>query len=315
MPNYTKFNGITDVYRPSFIEQVYTNLIDFFNYGLLEAGGYIDIQIDPDDPTNDATLTPVHVPGIADGKIWQASYRQWVWEDGLESTRQPIPISGIHVNNTFYTSNTVGTYKHYMNYPEGRVVFDNPIPTSSLVQVNYSSRWPLIYSENVPWFRDVVFDSLLYELPEDDSPMPSGVMALLENHQISLPAIFIESVSSRKLVPKQLGDVSQYVHQDFLFHVIATNPNDKNMLVDVISLQKDKTIYLYDCYEVLLADKRPLDWRGSKRIGAMTYPELIEQFKWKKCFFSNIVAQDPSTTLPLFRSVVRTTVIVDSFGV
>lgn len=313
MPVYTKLHSINDVDRNGLIEQLQQNLSEFFNWGLLESGGYTDVTIDPTDATNDSVLGPVHMPGQPDGRIWQAVNRNWVWESGLESQRQPIPVSGVYVNGVFYGSGTTGSYKHFVNYPAGRIVFDQPIPTASIVQAEYSYRWMNFYDQNIPWFRDVVFDAFRFEIGEESQP--SGVVGLLKQHAVQLPAVIIETVGQRRMVPRQLGDLSQTVYQDFLFHIITENVEDRDFMIDAFTLQKDKTFYLFDTNARASANKFALDWHGSLLPGAMTYPQLVEPppdgFRWKKCTFNKMVGQETSVRLPFFRAIIRVTVEVD----
>jgi hypothetical protein len=320
MPAWTRLIGAEDVDKKSFLENLEENLIEFFNWGLLEGGGYSDAHIDTpgvSDPTDDVTLLPNHMQGVVDGRIWQSPHRGWVWESGLESARQPIPVSGVYINGDFVQTPASGTqYEHYINYPAGRVIFANPIPTNTVVQAEYSFRWVHFYNQDVPWFRDVIFDAYRYETGPD-VPV-SGVIGLLDNYAVELPAVVIETVATRRFVPKQQGDLSQWIYQDFLFHILTDNSPDRSGLIDYISLQKDKTIYLFDRNAQIAANKLPLDWRGSPVSGAMTYPMLVEPppsgYQYNKCRFSNMVGQESSARLPLFRAIIRATLQVDFPG-
>lgn len=313
MPIYTRLNGIKTVDENGLIEQLQENLMEFFNWGLLEAGGYTDVGLDANYDVDDNTLLPKHISGQPDGRIWQATHRNWIWESGLESVRQPVQVSGVYVDGTFHSSDSTDGFKHYVNYPEGRIVFDTPIPTSSVVQAEYSYRWVNFYDQNVPWFRDVVFDSMRYEL--GDSTQPSGVVGLLQQNAVQLPAVIVESVASRTFIPKQFGDLSQWVYQDFIFHIIAENLEDRDYMVDVIGYQKDFTFYLFDTNARRAAHKFALDWHGAKIPGGMTYPQLVDEpptgFRWKKCTFNKIVGQESSARLPLYRAIIRITLEVD----
>lgn len=311
MPIYTQLKGIKDTDSSSLLELLEENLVEFFNYGLLEAGGYTDVNMG--DSNNDANLLPIHMPGQPDGRIWQANYRNWVWEFGLESERQPIAISGVYVDGAFHSSNATDTFKHFVNYPEGRVVFDSPISTSSVVQAEYSYRWVNFYDQDVPWFRDVIFDSYRFEIGEDANP--SGMIGLLQNNSVQLPAVIIETVPNRRMVPRQLGDGSQIIYQDFLFHILAESSEDRSFLIDTVTLQKDKTFYLFDTNARVAANAFALDWHGSLLPNAKTYPMLVDAppsgFRWNRCIFNKMVGQDASVRLPLFRAIIRATLEVD----
>lgn len=316
MPTYTTLRGIHNVDDDSLVEILEENLMEFFNWGLLEAGGYTDATVTNlgvNDPTDDSMLIPVHMPGQPDGRIWQSPHRNWVWESGLDSERQPLPVSGVYVDGTFYDASTSGAFAYFVNYPDGRVVFEQPIPTTSVVQASYSYRWVNFYDQEVPWFRDVVFDAYRFEVGED--AQPSGVLGLLQEYQVQLPAVIIETVPTRRFVPKQIGDGSQWVYQDFLFHVLTDRSDDRNFLIDAITLQKDKTFYLFDTNARAAANKFALDWHGSLVSNAMTYPMLVDMppsgFRFKRCIFNRMAGQESSGRLPLFRAIIRATLEVD----
>lgn len=291
-------------------------MIDFFNWGLLEAGGYDDVNItNPgiDDPLDDATLRPVHTPGLPDGRVWQSNFRNWVWEDGLESEQQPISVSGVYVDGAFHNANDAGPFKFFTNYKEGRILFEHAIPTTSLVQASYSYRWVNFYDQDVPWFRDVIFDAYRFEIGTDVPT--SGFVGLLQKNQVQLPAVIIETVPNRRFIPRQLGDGSQILYQDFLFHILTENSADRSFLIDTVTLQQDKTFYLYDVNARATANQFALDWHGNKIPGAKQYPDLVQMpptgFRYHKCVFNKMVGQDSSARLPLFRAIIRVTLEVD----
>lgn len=301
-PLKIKLVGVPDADRKLLTEQLTINLEAFFDWSLLEAGGYEDVHIDPTDALNDSTLLPVHMPSQPDGRIWQAPHRNWVWESGLDSDRQPIPISGVYLGGVLHPQD--GSY--YINYPEGRVVFNDPISTTTVVQVEYSYKWMNFYNQTVPWFRDVIFDAYRFEVGPD--AQPSGFVGLLKQNSVQLPAIVIET-GGRRSVPRQLGNLSQWTYQDFLFHVLAENVEDRDFMIDVFSNQKDSSIDLFDENARAAANAFALDWHGAPvpEANHFTYPNLITNYPLTTCYFNKIVIQEVSAILPLFRSVIRIT--------
>ncbi len=300
------------------IEQVGENLIAFFEWGLLEAGFYDDVRIyslgDDDSPyAAPETLKPVAVPKIADGKVWQAEYRNWVYESGLESTRQPIQVSGIYVDGGFHSVASTGQYAHHIDYFNGRVVFDTPIPVNSVVQANYSYKRIGLYDESFPWFNSVVFDE--YGTEPSTQILPSGVSNLLKNHGIQLPLILVEGVASQRLVPRELGNVSQWVYQDFLMHVIAENSQDRNNIVDILVRQKDKSFYLFDCNRRAMDNAYALDFQNKLVLSKPLYPALVSPppvgYRMSLCRFYNMRGSESYSRPPIFRAVVRATMEVD----
>src|SRR5206468_9438716 len=119
------------------------------------------------------------------------------------------------------------------------------------------------------------------------------------------PAVNIEPVMTRRLRGVMLGSGAQWVEQDILFHVIAERADERNNIVDIISLQKDKTFFLFDINARREANDFGLDWRGSPLANASMYPKLVDLppagYRWRQCYFSRMVPSDVSLRLPMFR--------------
>jgi len=45
MPDYTKLKGVTNIADSMISTQISDNVIEFFNWGLLEAGGYFNVNM------------------------------------------------------------------------------------------------------------------------------------------------------------------------------------------------------------------------------------------------------------------------------
>ena len=60
-------------------------------------------------------------------------------------------ISGVYVDDTFYPSDTTGTYSHKVDYFNGRIIFDNAIASTSKVQAEFS------YKYSKTWFMLVIY--------------------------------------------------------------------------------------------------------------------------------------------------------------
>ena len=103
----------------------------------------------------------------------------------------------------------------------------------------------------------------------------SGDWSQLAGSRFQLPAIAIEMAPRRKNTPYQLGG-GQYINTDVIFHVYAEDEYTRDKLVDIISFQDDKTVYLFDTNRMTTDNRFPLDYRGAKASGALTYPDLIK---------------------------------------
>lgn len=299
--------------------EIESNLKTYLDWGLLSIGGWQNIDI----PTSGAyggsfdVLRPVADPSYEDGQVWEAARKDWVWETGMEysgitSTGTTIAVetnqlTGVVVNGTGYGTGDI-TYSHHYNYHLGRVVFDDPINITDTVQLEYSSRNVQVYiADQAPWWDEIQQES--YRV--DDSTYDqagSGNWSILSNHRVQLPAVIIEAVPRRSFNNYQMGDISQFVYQDVLFHVLASNRWWRNQLVDIISLQKDSQIWLYDPDKVGRSGDYPLDYRGMLVNSDGVYPNLVDKHKTRLCRFYNVLTTEMRTvTSNLYAGTVRVT--------
>ena len=227
-------------------------------------GGWFNVTI----PTSGAfggtfdQLRLVDDPSYSAGQIWETPRKDWVWEDTVPYTGgSPIAITGVSIDGTFYGTGDA-TYAHHYNYPLGRVVFDSPLPSTSTVKLEYSYRNVQVYiADQAPWWDELQYNSMRV----DDSTFQqtsSGNWAILANNRVQMPAVVIEAVPRRTFQPYELGSSSNFVTQDVLFHIVAESRWWRNQLIDILSIQKDNTLMLYDSNKLADSGAYPLDFRG-----------------------------------------------------
>ena len=246
------------------------------------------------------------------GQVWESARKDWVWESGVSYDIQPNELSGVilitvYVNNVFYGTGDV-VYGHHYNYPLGRVVFDSAIPVTSDVQMEYSYRNVQVYiADQAPWWDQIQYDS--YRV--DDSTLydvGSGNWQILANNRVQLPSVIIEATSRRNFRPYEMGTVGNYVYQDVFFHILAESRWWRNQLVDVISLEKDRSIWLYDNNKIANITGYPLDHRGMLVSDPLMYPSLVDSYRFKMArFFNMAVTEMESPTSRIHRATVRAT--------
>ena len=86
---------------------------------------------------------------FSSGQAWEGFRKNWIWQSGVTYSPNPLVgdddsnpgVSGVYVNDSYYSASTVGAYAHYIDHFNGRVVFDSPIPTGSKVQAEFSYKW------------------------------------------------------------------------------------------------------------------------------------------------------------------------------
>jgi hypothetical protein len=259
------------------------NLISFFDYGLVSKSGFVNVEI----PTtgyyggNDHQLRIVDDPRYNYGQVWQGFRSNWVWESGLNaltSTDDAYPgVSGVYVNDTFYSTSTSGDFSHHINHPLGRVVFDEAIDVDSTVNCEYSYKYVNVTRvDGLEWFKQIHKNS---ERSDNTNFINnSGEWSALSDNRLQLPAIGIELVNYRRMLGYQLGG-GQTVFTDFLFHCVAEDVYTRDHLVDIVTLQNDKLIQSYDLNNISTNNVFPLDYRGVPNSGALLYPALIQNYE------------------------------------
>tara|TARA_Y100000296_G_C5178980_1_gene262094 strand:+ start:1196 stop:2158 length:963 start_codon:yes stop_codon:yes gene_type:complete len=280
---YTKFNKVSNIGDTLLSSEIENNLKWFLDWSLLGIGGWSNVTI----PTagtfggNFDTLRLVNDPSYTNGQVWEGARKDWVWETGSSyADYDPIQISGVYVNDVLKGSGDA-TYGHHYNYPLGRVVFDSAISTTDTVKVEYSYRNVQVYvADEAPWWDELQYNSLRV----DDtyySSTGSGAWGILANHRVQMPAIVLEVVPRRRFKPYQLGDMSQFVQQDVLFHVVGENRWWRNQLVDILSYQIDSQLWLFKTDNLILSGAYPLDYRGMKVNSPLNYDDVVNTSQYR----------------------------------
>ncbi len=304
--DYTRLNNfVSQVGDTLLMSQLETNLKTYLDWGLIGIGGFSNVSI----PTSGAyggtfdRLRLINDPAYTLGQVWETPRKDWIWETGTNYSTQPTQISGVYVNNTLYTTGDA-TFGHHYNYPLGRVIFDTAINTSSKVQMNYAYRNVQTYvADQAPWWQEIQYESYRVE-----NFIGSGEDRILSNHKVQLPAVVIEAVPRRTFRPYELGNNSNFVYQDVNFNIIAESRWWRNQLLDIISFEKDKVIWLYDNNQIADVTGYPLDYRGTPVSNPMMYPTFVEDYRFNKARYSNMTVTDMSApTSRLYMGVAKAT--------
>jgi hypothetical protein len=307
------FIGVNSIGESLLLNELINNYKSFLEWGFLNIGGFTNVHI----PTNNIhnfnlhTLKPTKDPNNTSYTVWQSPRKDWVYESGISfSGLSPINISGVYVNSSFYPAPTGnGSLGYKINYPEGKVIFNSPVSQSSTVTAEYSYRNVQIYKmEEFPYFREVQQNSL--ENKTGFNFFDKNDFSISSEKRIQLPAIVIEPVARSNSKPLQLGNISQIVEQDLLFHILCDNNKDKNNIIDIFRLQKDRIIYLYNTDNIVKDGAYSLNYDGSKNINGQNYNILVnnDNYKWIECRLSNVAISDIYfNNIQLYGAVVRVT--------
>ena len=299
----------------NYVDQLILNTLEvnmkaFLDNALLHIGAWTDVTTGNNTIYNTSTpdkLSPIKDPSYDDGCVWKSFRKDWLWEREAFADQDAIINPVITVNNIVTTG-------FHIDYPNGRVVFITPVSPTSTVRAVYSYRNIQVYrSSDAPWWQLLQYGSL--QPPEIVNQ--SGDWSIGPHHRIQMPCIVIDSVPRSRNMPHELGSKSLKIEQDLIFNVLAENKNDRNQLLDIIRLQQDNTIWLYDINKAAREDKLPLNYLGDKNTNGLTYENLINEYKWAKTFFKNVVLSEvQSVDMGLYEGLARATfeIIFDGFS-
>lgn len=287
--SFTNFRGASNIGDSTPSSRIKTNLINFFNWGFINIGGYQNVNIPKSGVYggDESRLRPVQDPYKTNGQVWEAFRKDWVWESGVSQPVQPIQVSGVFVDNVFYPT---ASGDHYVDYVNGQIVFNSAISTSAVVRTEYSHRWIHIYDgDDVPWLKATQFRSHRIDTDKFFNS-GSGDRSILAQSRVQLPAIIVEMVEGN-YEPYQLG-LGQYARNDVIFHIMAEDGDTVDKLADIVAEQgagfSGKTIFMFNPDLVAISGTFPLNWNGSIASGdKKTFPELVIPvenggFRWRK---------------------------------
>ena len=169
------------------------------------------------------------------GQVWQSAFKNWVYESGIvpyqSGLAEPTLVSGVTVDGTFHADSASGAFEHFVDFPNGRIVFTSPISTMAVVQASFA------YKETTIDFAES-FDNermdLLIETSIKDNPQQSGVQEYPSKDNRTLPAVWID-VLRRENDGYELGSKSLVSDHFGVFHVWARDRFLRNIIEDILS--------------------------------------------------------------------------------
>lgn len=314
--NMYRLHGVTSLQDNMIIPTVEENLKSFLDYGLLHVGGFVNVNIPTSGlyKTTFHTLKPTKDPSYLANTVWQTPKKDWVWESGISyKNTSPVNISGVYIANTLYPAPSgSGAIEYRLDYENGQVIFAKPLNASTKVEMSYSYRWcEIIKSNNNLWST---LQPMAFKPDSQISQPDKGNYAVSSSHRVQLPAIVLETIPRNSNSPYELGSLVSYRQQDILLHIYTENYSDCNTLMDILRLQKDKTILLYDLTKIVNNNLYGLNNNGSKNPNGLNYGQIISNndFVWNRLYIKEVNFLDiqKNTTATMFWCITRLTVEV-----
>ena len=302
------FQSVTNINQKLLLSSLEDNIKSFLDWGFLNIGGFVNVNI-PTSGINNAgfhVLKPATDPSRTPNTVWETNRKDWVYETGIPYTGvAPIVISGVYLNSSLVPAPTGTPNTQYsINYPLGQVVFNKPQPATANMQIAYSYRYVQTYkSTDSVWWKEL--QQLSYDPNETNKNKTSLITA---NHRIQLPAIVVETIARTIQTPYELGNVKNIISQDILLHVFTENPVQRNSIIDILLLQKDRQTYLYDTNALLANNKNPLNYFGQKNPNGLNYGQIISNENYRsKVFYVDDASVTEFNTISssLYNGIVR----------
>lgn len=284
----TKFKGVNNIGQDLLLNVLESNFKMYLDWAFLHIGGWFDVDIGNESlygVNQHSKLLPVSDPAYSDGQVWQGIRKDWVWETGVDyNSSSPHQIYQVLVDSVPVPKQD----NFIINYPLGRIIFNSPISIGSDVNLSYSYRFVQTHrSSDSPWFNIIQYSSFNTS-NEDIQRTEDGEWSIGGNHRIQLPAIVIEPVARSRSRPYEIGNSLLWLEQDIAFYILAETKNDRNKLLDILRLQQDLTLQLFDTNLLSYNDNYPLDYHGDIKDNALMYPDIIDLYPWRKCLIKNV---------------------------
>ena len=94
--NFSPLKGVLSVQHATVNNQVQDNLIEYFDYALLDKGNYFNVSLGETDYNGEdfSRLRPARSEVYPSGHIWEGFRKNWVWQSGLAPSGKEPPIVG-----------------------------------------------------------------------------------------------------------------------------------------------------------------------------------------------------------------------------
>lgn len=306
------FQNVEDFSSYYLETQLEDNLKNFLDWGFLSIGGFVNVNRPTQNINNSNgfhVLKPQTDPafgGDGSGKVWETTKKQWVSCSGVSyKNTSPISISGIYINNSFVPGPTgTAQYPYQLNYNLGRVVFSSGLPQNTSIQMNYSYKAIQTYKATDTTSNWKELQRYTYLSADNNKDLTS-------NHRAQMPCVIVEVIPGNTYRPYQLGSTTFLASQDIMLHIFTENPIEKQNIVDIIKLQKDRTLLLYDLKKVVKDKVYELNSNGSINNGRINYENLVNNsaYFWKYSSFEDVKSIDNETVQSnLYYNTTRITV-------
>lgn len=284
-----------------------TNLELWLNDLMLRKGLYTSISAGDTNVGGDniSQLISIEDEDFVTGQVWQSAFKNWVYEEGIPSPSSgvlpPIVASGITVDGTFYPeATTSGAFAHFIDFPNGRVVFTSAISTASVVEGTMSYKEVTV--DQADRFNNEA-QPLLLETAYKDNPNQDGVQTYPSKTSRTLPAIWID-LQGRKNTGYELGSKSLVSEFVGVFHVWGRDSYLRDVIEDaLLDAQRDVLLgidFNTAPYHLLSRGRRNPAWPGYAVLANVHSPNF-----WRRIYLEETEARKDQSLFEVERTQVR----------
>jgi len=193
-----------------------------------------------------APETLAELGNLAAGQIWQSAFRNWVYENpptlnpSVILARWPTAFraSGVYIDGAFRLEDDA-VYPHSIDYLNGRIIFDSPLPLETTVQGEFT--YNTVQILNLREFNNQLRQGVL-EQQYSTNPLTAGQLVYPSGTTriAPLPIVFIEDMG-RTWSEYQLGDRSLIARDEMVCEIWALDESTRDNLIDLVSYQHRKS--------------------------------------------------------------------------
>jgi hypothetical protein len=275
--------NVTSVADQTASEMIKANLISFFDFGFLNAGGYINIDFGQLNAAGKdiSLLRKVTDIRFAGKEVWQGA-ENWLYESGVTSGTPMV---------TAVTNNGVAVVSPEIDYINGRVL----LPTGATnVRARYSYKWVTFTSSQ---------DSL--------SPLRLSDYSAKSKNQttaeitLPLPAVsfHVPPISKSRFNGINRNYDSKTITHEIICEVFGHSAAETQRVSDIIANQSGYSMPMYCINSAGEADDLPLKFDGELNSGK-NHLELFEDYPWTYMKFADITSRNGDYINPKIHKVI-----------